>query len=386
VFAPSGTDLEYVALAAAAGDDCAGIHNILLGADEVGSGCRLSAHGMYFAAVTGSGVPVAPGERVEGLEQVSLVDIPVRCAKGLAHDSATMAARIHAEVVAAKAMGRRSLVHVVHGSKTGLILPELPEIDALLAEHGDDVSLVVDACQARITTEALYNYLARGAIVFLTGSKFMGGPPFSGFALVPAQAAERARRLPAGLVNVFRRAEWPGGWPGCERLADEDNRGLWLRLDASIFELERFQTLPLGQIETMVATFQQALARQLVEPFGLHPVEPYAPGHEGEARSHPIEMRTLATIDISGLPEAHTFDDAVRFHKSLALAGLRLGQPVRSVRTPDGGWAGTIRIGPPMPQFVAWARLGDAAMAAELDRAMAEIADALVSHRVEEAA
>ena len=82
----------------------------------------------------------------------------------------------------------------------------------------------------------------------------------------------------------------------------------------------------------MVATFQQALNRQLVEPFGLHPIEPYAPGHEREARSHPIEMRTLATIDISCLPEAHTFDDAVKFHKSLALAGLRLGQPVRSVR------------------------------------------------------
>ena len=386
VFAPSGTDLEYVALAAAAGGDRSGIHNILLGADEVGSGCRLSAHGMYFAAVTGCGVPVKPGERVRGLENVSLVDIPVRCRKGLAHDSATMAARINAEVSAASVMGLRSIVHIVHGSKTGLILPELPEIDALVAEHGDDISLVVDACQARITSEALHAYLGRGAIVFLTGSKFMGGPPFSGFALVPAQVAERAQSLPAGLVNVFRRAEWPEGWPGREQLADEDNRGLWLRLDASIFELERFQTLPLGQIERMVATFQQALNRQLVEPFGLHPIEPYAPGHEGEARSHPIEMRTLATIDISSLPEAHTFDDAVRFHKSLALAGLRLGQPVRSVRTPDGGWAGTIRIGPPMPQFVAWARLGEVAMAEELDRAMADIADALVSHRVEEAA
>ena len=177
-----------------------------------------------------------------------------------------------------------------------------------------------------------------------------------------------------------------GAWPGRDQLADEDNRGLWLRLDASIFELDRFQALSIDQIERMVATFQQALNRQLVEPFGLHPIEPYAPGHEGEARSHPIEMRTLATIDISSLPEAHTFDEAVKFHKSLALAGLRLGQPVRSVRTPEGGWAGTIRIGPPMPQFVAWARLGEAAMAAELNRAMAEIADALVSHRIEEAA
>lgn len=214
----------------------------------------------------------------------------------------------------------------------------------------------------------------------------MGGPPFSGFALVPPQAAERAGPLPVGLAQLFRRAEWPHGWPGREQLDDDDNRGLWLRLEASIFELERFQALPLGQVERIVESFQRALARQLVEPFGLNPIEPFAPGHEGEARAHPIEMRTLATIDISRLPEAHTFDCAQRFHRSLALAGLRLGQPVRSVRTADGGWAGTIRIGPPMPQFVEWARLDDAALASTLDAEMAGIADALVTHRCEEAA
>jgi hypothetical protein len=376
VFAPSGTDLEYVALAAA--DSGAGIHNILLGADEVGSGCRLSAHGMYFAATTGCGVSVTPGERVTGLERVGLNDIPVRCAKGLAHDSAAMAERIRAEIAEARAAGRRALVHVVHGSKTGLILPELPEIDALLAEYGAEISLVVDACQARITSEALHAYLERGAIVFLTGSKFMGGPPFSGFALVPPSVAERAGPLPEGLANVFRRAEWPAGWPGRDRLADADNPGLWLRLEASIFELERFQGLALGQVERIVDAFQRALRAQIVEPF--------APGHEGEAREHPIEMRTLATLNISRLPEARTFDQAQRLHKSLALSGLRLGQPVRSVRTPEGEWGGTIRIGPAMPQFVAWAGLDDVALERTMNEATAGIAAALVSHRVEEAA
>lgn len=385
VFAPSGTDLEYVALAVTGDRSRSGIHNILLGADEVGSGCRLSAHGMYFAPTTGLGLAVTPGQRVAGLEQVSLVDIPVRCAKGLAHDSPAMASRIRAEVRSARAMGRRSLVHVVHGSKTGLILPELAEIDRLLAEERD-ISLVVDACQARITGEALRSYLTRGAVVFLTGSKFMGGPPFSGFALVPAQAAERAEALPAGLAQLFRRAEWPDGWPGRDQLRDEDNRGLWLRLEASIFELERFQSLSASQVERMVDAFQRSLARRLVEPFGLEPVEPFAPGHEGEARSHPIEMRTLATVDISKLPQSHTFESAQRFHRSLALSGLRLGQPVRSVRTADGGWAGTIRIGPPMPQFVEWARLEEAELAATLDAEMAGIADVLVTHRCDEAA
>jgi hypothetical protein len=56
------------------------------------------------------------------------------------------------------------------------------------------------------------------------------------------------------------------------------------------------------------------------------------------------------------------------------------------VRTFDGGWAGTIRIGPAMPQFVAWAALDDAELARTLSDTMARIADALISHRCEEAA
>jgi hypothetical protein len=385
VFAPSGTDLEYVALATAAAHAPLGIHNILLGADEVGSGCRLSAHGMFFAPTTGRGVSVTAGQRVAGLEKVSLVDIPVRNAKGLAHDSRAIAAGIRAEIAAARTIGRRALVHVVHGSKTGLILPELPEIDDLIAEN-QDVSFVVDACQARITSEALHAYLDRGAIVFLTGSKFMGGPPFSGFALVPPRAAKRAGALPTGLADIFRRAEWPEGWPGREQLADEDNPGLWLRLEASIFELERFQALELGQVERIVEALQRALHAQLVEPLGLKMVEPNPPGREGEAREHPLEMRTLATLDVSRLPESRTFDDAQRLHRTLALSGLRLGQPVKSVRTGEGEWGGTLRVGPSMPQFVDWARLDDTALADTLGRAMAGIADALAGHERSEAA
>src|SRR4051794_28458697 len=66
VFAPSGTDLEYVALAAAAGRGAAGTHNILLGADEVGSGCIHSAFGRYFAATTALGAATEAGAPVPG--------------------------------------------------------------------------------------------------------------------------------------------------------------------------------------------------------------------------------------------------------------------------------------------------------------------------------
>jgi hypothetical protein len=65
VFAPSGTDLEYVALALALERSDQGIHNVLLGADETGSGCIHSAHGRFFAGETAlaGGMAMPPRQR-----------------------------------------------------------------------------------------------------------------------------------------------------------------------------------------------------------------------------------------------------------------------------------------------------------------------------------
>jgi selenocysteine lyase/cysteine desulfurase len=235
---------------------------------------------------------------------------------------------------------------------------------------------VVDACQARITSEAIAQYLARDAVVFLTGSKFMGGPPFSGFALVPPTLRQSAAPLPSGFADIFRRAEWPEGWAGRGLLADEDNPGLWLRLEASVFELERFQRFSLPQVKRIIGAFQRALHSELVAPLGLGIVAPHAPQEAGEAREHQIEMRTLVTLDASSLPGARSFDDACALHRRLAANGVRLGQPVRSVRS-GGEWGGTLRVGLSMPQFTAWAELDDSQLEAQLRGDMALIAQRL---------
>lgn len=377
VFAPSGTDLEYVALACVAGRASGGIHNVLLGADEVGSGCIQSAHGRYFAEVTARGLPVSAGQCVAGLERVSLADVPVRCARGLARTSEAVATDIETELALAQGMSRHTLVHAVHGSKTGLILPELAEIDRVQRVWGDEATFVIDACQARITTEALHDYLDREAIVFLTGSKFMGGPPFNGFAIVPSAVARRAGKLPVGLAGVFSRAEWPADWPGREVLPDEGNAGLWLRFEASIFELERFQALPMTAVQRVIGTFQHALRDELAQPLDLTLVRPSAPGEGDEEVEHPIEMRTLVTLDVSRLSAARRFEDAQRVHRELALSGIRLGQPARCVRTDGHEWGGTLRIGLSMPQIVEFAALDDGPLREKLDRDMRQIAEAL---------
>jgi hypothetical protein len=370
VFAPSGTDLEYVGLACTAGKAAAGTHNLLLGADEVGSGCIYSAFGQYFAESTALGIPTSPGAPVPGLGEthVEMIDVPVRDSSGRAHTSREIADAIREAIGHALEAGRHPLIHVVHGSKTGLILPSLDDLDRLRAEHGEGITFVVDACQARITSPAIADYLRRDAIVFITGSKFMGAPPFSGFALVPPALAAAARPLPEGLATIFRRGEWPSGWAGAERLPDTGNPGLLLRLEASIFELERFQRLSREAVTRVILSFHQAVRDEIVEKTPARRVAPYPPGEQETADNHPIEMRTLSTLDLSGFGGGASFEDSQRWHKELVGRGVRLGQPVKCVKLPDGRWGATLRIGLTMPLVVERAELSNE----QLDRSFSE--------------
>jgi hypothetical protein len=376
-FAPSGTDLEYVALFAVAGKGASGISNLLLGSDEVGSGCIHSAAGRYFANETALGVAVAPAQAVEGMAHIELGDFPVRNALGTAHDSEGIAAAMEPKVADAIAKGLHPLVHIVHGSKTGLVLPHLDEIDALIAKFGDAVSFVVDACQARITTRAIHDYLARGIIVFLTGSKFMGGPPFSGFALLPAGMAAKAASLPAGAAQVFRKAEIPAGWAGRDALDDSGNAGLALRLAASLFELQRFQALSIAEVTRLVGAFSAA-TDGLAARLNVRKVGAAAPSEAAETADHPIEMQTLVTLDLCHDAEGQQlrtldFDGATMIHKALIGQGVRLGQPVKCVKLSDGRWGATLRVGVSMPQLVRLSALDDAAVAREFRALMAQI-------------
>ncbi len=378
VFAPSGTDLEFVALAIAGGLGDAGPHfahgtarpvtNVLLGHDEVGSGCALAAAGRYFAGQTAVSTEIAKGSPVDGLNQTSIVNIPVRDAVGQPVSCATITQQIDALARAAARQGRQVLAHVVHGSKTGLVLPSLAGIDTLRARLGDRVRFVVDACQARIEGHAIRAYLERDAIVMLTGSKFMGGPPFSGFALVPPRLRPR-HRLAGGLANIFRRGEWPLDWSCCDDLPVGANPGLRLRLEAALFELERFGLIEPARRDRVIALFGSAV-RGLAARLGVGLVGP-------ALASDALHHGTLATLDLSVLPGRPDFAMAQRWYRVLAARGMRLGQPVKCVLGTDGGWAGTLRISLSMPLIVHLSQLDEVTLSRRLHRDMLQIAEVL---------
>ncbi len=72
----------------------------------------------------------------------------------------------------------------------------------------------------------------------------------------------------------------------------------------------------------------------------------------------------------------------VRWDATLSLQemvdeGVRLGQPVKCVRLPDGRWGGTLRVGLSMPQVSAFDALDDAALETRLAGDMDVIVDAI---------
>jgi len=380
-FAPSGTDLEYVGLLAVAGRRRDGIANFLLGRDEVGSGCIHSAAGCYFANETALGIGVSPEQPVEGLPPIELGDVPVRCDDGEARNSGALSTEMEQSIADALDRNRFPLVHIVHGSKTGLVLPHLDDVDALHKRFGENVAFVVDACQARVTSGAIHDYLDRGIIVFVTGSKFMGGPPFSGFALLPEGLADAAAPIARGMANIFRKAEIPSRWPGREVCNDTGNPGLALRLAASLFELKRFQALGFEQVARVVSAFTAA-TDGLASDLGVRKVASAPAEDAGESAEHPIEMLTLVTLDLchsqSGdQVRALNFETATTIHRALVSQGIRLGQPVRCVRLANGDWGATLRIGLSMPQISRLAAAGDDQVGDWFETAMNRIATAL---------
>ncbi len=375
IFAASGTDLEYAGIAAAWRGQS--IDNILIGADEVGSGCVHSASGRYFAATTPLGVPTTAGDRVgPEFPDVALIDLPVRCADGRALSSAQVTARIDDAVAGSIAAGRRPLVHVLHGSKTGLVLPELDDLDRLIAQFGEAVSFVVDACQVRISPPMVRTYLDRGCTVFLTGSKFAGGPPFNGFALVPPSARTGVVRLPTGFATLSARAEWPGDWPGREGLPDTANASLALRLAASLFEMERYLALPHEHVHRVIMAFEVAVDALALQIGGIRMASPMAGRSNGGIAVD--EMRTLATLDLRNLCDNCDEAETRRIYNAMARPEsgepIRLGQPVKCVRLASGDFGGTLRLGLSMPQMTEFAALSHTALEQKLSADMNAIA------------
>jgi hypothetical protein len=247
--APSGTDVEMLALALAAGSGNRPVVNIVVGPSEVGSGTPLAAACRNYDTLTPSGLRVNSGEPVDA-RLGSLVDVrtvELRTAAGDMLSESEIDAAVIELFVEANDADAIPLVHIVAHSKTGVHAPSLACVERL-RKIDEDVVVVVDAAQGRFSRRGLREVLQKDYLVMFTGSKFYGGPPFSGALLVPRKYQPENRgidRLPDGFAEYFTACEMPERWSEIRRdLPDEPNMGAVLRWAAALAEIEAYYDVP----------------------------------------------------------------------------------------------------------------------------------------------
>jgi hypothetical protein len=272
IFCPSGTQAEYAALALVGGLAGPGqkIVNILIGPQETGRGSALAASAKGFLDSAPFGLNRA-GLALAGWESaVTLATLPVRDAEGLAVPVEDIDAKAEALVRVARARGAHVLLHVLDCSKTGLSAVSRACAARLQRENAGEVTVVVDACQLRGAPQKVRADLEAGFLVMVSGSKFAGGPAFSGALLAPKPivAALTARGTipwPEGLAEHFALFDWP---PALRDLiagpfGARCNPGLALRWEAALADYEAYCALDPLLIARAVACFNGEARRQL---------------------------------------------------------------------------------------------------------------------------
>lgn len=247
VFSPSGTDSQLHALFLARAVLGAPPVTIVVGADQTGSGTPQTARGHHFSAMTASGIAVRKDAAIAGLACDSIM-VPLRdAASGIAMRTDADAAVMRA-IEDSLAQGRRVLLHIMDSSKLGWRAPSAACLDEIARRWPRKVQIVVDACQARLGRRRLRSYLDRGYMVLTTGSKFFGGPAFSGALLVPkglSRSTDRIEGIAPGFFDYAGRCDWPLAWTALRsRFERRPNFGQWLRWEAALAEIGSYYAVP----------------------------------------------------------------------------------------------------------------------------------------------
>ena len=369
-FGASGTDLEIAVLAITLASEESKAHNIVVAPEEVGSGTEFAARGQHFADHTALGNSVTKGSQIEGFNEsdITIGMVEVRSEQGTPLDESEIINKIELEIDWAKKNGARPIIHLVHRTKTGLIVPSWDSIQYLKNKYDDQIDLVVDACQGRIAPETLNRYLSSDFMVIFTGSKFIGGAPFSGVLFVPEKISERfkkAKNLPKGLGHFFTRHEWPTTWKMVDDILPKKmNYGLLLRWESALYELERILSLSENRVSNVIKLFQKSVEK-LVDSTDFLSLTgtPKNVFNEKEILHHPFEKDMIMTLVLEGdnpiSKEKLDIEDAKLVHKGLysnlssllqeennnySSLVIHVGQPVKCVQSPQGNWRGTLRI------------------------------------------
>ncbi|QIP01603.1 hypothetical protein [Bradyrhizobium symbiodeficiens] len=354
VFSPSGTDSQLHALFLARVLLGAPPVTIVVGADQTGSGTIHTARGHHFSSMTASGLAVRKDGAVAGLAGASVALPLLGAAPGIAMRADIDAAVLDA-IEATIAQGAPVLLQIMDASKLGWRAPSAACLDEIARRWPRKVQIVVDACQARLGRRRLRSYLDRGYLVLMSGSKFFGGPAFSGAVLVPkglSRSLDRVERIAPGIFDYAGRCDWPVAWTALRsRFERRPNFGQWLRWEAALAEIGRYYAVPGAFRAGVLAGLAAGIDSMIALSPSLRPV-PSAIGTAGaddeefaQATIFPfILLRDGKPVSIAETGAVHRalardMSEAIggsAADRQVAVQRCLLGQPVRLERQDEG--------------------------------------------------
>jgi hypothetical protein len=325
VFSPSGTDSQLHALFLTRALLGPALTTIIVAADQTGSGTAFTARGCHFSAATANGSPVQKNEPVAGLAQsVTSVALGLLGGNGDCRPLAETDARVLAAIETSVASGAGVLLQIMDSSKLGWRAPSDQCLDEIAARWPDRVQVVVDACQMRLGRPRLKQYLDRGYLVLVTGSKFFTGPPFSGALLVPAGLAaniDAMGEIAPGMLEYSSRSDWPMQWRGLRsRFPVRANFGQWLRWEAALEEIRSYHAVPEAFRRMALTQFGTGVERIIASSpcLQLLPPQPRA-GDDGIDEE--LAERTIFPFVIGSGNCALSLDDCRKIYRMLARDG-----------------------------------------------------------------
>lgn len=351
VLAASGTDVHLIATQLQPQQGRA-LHVLMAEPGETGRGVSAALAGCHFDDSTCQGRSVSARQPLDGLDGQFLEAVALRQDDGTLRTGAEVDGAFHDRAVSALRQGRQVLLVLTDLSKSGLLAPSPASVSRLQAEWPGRLQVLVDACQFRLAEASVADYLARGWLVALTGSKFVGGPAFCGALLLPPTAATQARSLTlTGLAAYSCRTDWPATWLAAQALPPEANAGLLLRWEAALCELRAFRALPPDWVAQAVRLWGEAIsARVTASPWlqGLSApaLQRVEPGWDAWPTIFPFTLqawradgvfRPLSPQETTGLHHA------LRSGEGPSGRAVQLGQPVACGRR-DGVERSALRV------------------------------------------
>lgn len=266
ILAPSGTDAHLLAAMLLSG--CAGRPTVFLTVEgtETGSGVPLAVTGHRHSRLSVSATAIAQGSVIFADPPCFHVQIAARDTEGQPRHENEVAQDLSRHVSEFTGLGHHVVIVVTDLSKTGLVSPSLQTVFELRDRWPGRFDILIDACQFRITTETLGRYLAMQCIVMLTGSKFVGGPAFSGALLLPDDMGSKFADIliPQGVGDYSLRSDWPDHFRNRASLPCRSNFGMLTRWHAALAEIQALHQIPAGMIQQRLASFH-SVAQRLIQ-------------------------------------------------------------------------------------------------------------------------